>query len=281
MFKNTRKLAGLFLLLLLSFVYTDKVFDSARNSDPVMKNIISYKQKNDVSGVEPIITGDEIVLGYSGLIVNEEKSYQKMKEEDVFDTDKIVFEQLLPKTTISDTYDYYIKQGNPSKKQVALIFKITNSNQLDELLKLVAKTGVKVSFFTDGAWLEDNVETAFSMVNLGSDIYNLGYNGSYDKNKISNTNNLIESISLKDSNFCLNDEKNDSEKEICKKKKMHTIMSTLNNPSISELKSGLVKGAIISYDLNGFDLDLFEIILNTISSRGYEITSLSNVVSES
>lgn len=280
MFKNTGKLAGLFLLLLLSFIYTDKVFDSARNSDPVMKNIISYKQKNDVLGVEPIINDDEIVLGYSGLVVDEEKSYKKMKEDDTFDEDKIVFKQALPKTTISKTYDYYIRQGNPSKKQVAVIFKITSSKQLDELLKLVAKTGAKVSFFVDGAWLENNVETAFSIINLGSELYNLGYNGNYDKSMISNTNNLIESISLRDSNLCLNDDKNDEEKEVCKKKKMHTIMSTLSNPSINELKSGLVKGAIISYDLNVFDLDLFEIILNTISSRGYEISPLSTVISE-
>ena len=78
----------------------------------------------------------------------------------------------------------------------------------------------------------------------------------------------------------MNDEKNEEEKELCKKKKMHSILSTLNNPSINELKAGLVKGAIITYDLNSFDLDLFEIILNTIYSRGYEITSLSSVISE-
>ena len=280
MFKNASKLAGLLLLLLLSFIYTDKVIDGARNSDPVMKNIKTYKEKNDVLAVEPIIKDDEIILGYSGLIVNEEESYKKMKEDDKFSEEKIVYEDALPKTTISKTYDYYIKQGNPSKKQVAILFKITSSKQVDELLKLVAKTGSNVSFFVDGSWLESNVETAFSMVNLGSELYNLGYDGKYDKATISNTNNLIESITLKDSSFCLNDEKNEEEKELCKKKKMHSILSTLNNPSINELKAGLVKGAIITYDLNSFDLDLFEIILNTIYSRGYEITSLSSVISE-
>ena len=240
----------------------------------------TYKEKNDVLAVEPVIKDDEIILGYSGLIVNEEESYKKMKEDDKFSEEKIVYEDALPKTTISKTYDYYIKQGNPSKKQVAILFKITSSKQVDELLKLVAKTGSNVSFFVDGSWLESNVETAFSMINLGSELYNLGYDGKYDKATISNTNNLIESITLKDSSFCLNDEKNEEEKELCKKKKMHSILSTLNNPSINELKAGLVKGAIITYDLNSFDLDLFEIILNTIYSRGYEITSLSSVISE-
>ena len=110
MFKNASKLAGLLLLLLLSFIYTDKVFDGARNSDPVMKNIKTYKEKNDVLAVEPIIKDDEIILGYSGLIVNEEESYKKMKEDDKFSEEKIVYEDALPKTTISKTYDYYIKR---------------------------------------------------------------------------------------------------------------------------------------------------------------------------
>ena len=77
MFKNASKLAGLLLLLLLSFIYTDKVFDGARNSDPVMKNIKTYKEKNDVLAVEPIIKDDEIILGYSGLIVNRWKNRRR------------------------------------------------------------------------------------------------------------------------------------------------------------------------------------------------------------
>lgn len=280
MFKSATKLAGLFLLLVLSFIYTDSVFDSAKKSDPVMKNILSYKTKNDTLGVEPIINGDEMVIGYAGLTVNEDASYKNMKDDDKFNQDKLVFDNSLPKTTISKTYDYYIKQGNPSKKNVAIVFKITDSNGVDDLLKQVAKTNVNVNFFVDGSWLEQNVETAFSIVNLNCDIYNLGYNGKYQKNMISNTNNLIESISLKDSNFCLNDNKNDDEKEICKDKKMHTIMPTLSDPSITELKSGLVKGAIITYDVRDFNTNTLSLIIKTITSRGYNITSLSNVINE-
>lgn len=280
MFKSATKLAGLFLLLVLSFIYTDSVFDSAKKSDPVMKNIISYKEKHDTSGVEPIIKGDEMVIGYAGLAVNTDASYNNMKDDDKFSDDKVVFDKALPKTTISKTYDYYIKQGNPSLKNVAIVFKISNPNDIDNLLKNVAKANVNVSFFVDGAWLEKNVETAFSIVNLNCELYNLGYNGKYEKSFISTTNNLIESISLKNSNFCLNDNKNDEEKEICKSKKMHTIISTLKDPSIRELKSGLVKGAIISYDASTFDVKTLGLIVRTITSKGYNVTSLSEVVNE-
>ena len=163
MLKNTMKLASLFLLLLLSFVYTDKVFSSARASDPIMKEVISYKKENDITPIEPVIKNDEIYLGYHGLIVNEKESYENMKKEDKFDKNKIIFDSKLPKNTISKTYQYYIKQGNEKTNSVALIFKVNNSDNIDSFLSWVAKNNVKVNFFVDGAWLEDNVETAFSM----------------------------------------------------------------------------------------------------------------------
>ncbi len=280
MLKNASKLAGLLLLLILSFIYTDSVFDSAKKNDPVMKDIISYKNEHDVLGVEPVIQDDEIIIGYSGLVVDEDESYKKMKEEDKFDKDKIVFKESLPKKTISKTYDYYIKQGNPSKKEVAIIFKISSSNKVDDLLKLVAKSNVTINFFIDGAWLEKNVETAFSIVDLYGELYNLGYDGKYQKNMISATNNLIESITLKDSSFCLNESKDDEQKKLCKDKKMHSIMPTINNPSISELKKGLIKGAIIVYDLRDFNLDTFSMVIKSITSKGYKIMGLSSIISE-
>ncbi|MEE0699954.1 MAG: polysaccharide deacetylase family protein [Bacilli bacterium] len=280
MLKKTSKLAGLFLLLVLSFVYTDKVFSTARNNDPVMKQVIKYKSKKDVLPTEPVITDDEIILGYSGLVVNEKASYNNMKSDDKFSEEKIVYDKKLPDKTISKTYDYYIKQGNPTKEQVSIVFKVTNDTDVDEVLKMVAKNNVKVSFFVDGAWLENNVETAFSMVNLGCEIYNLGYDGKYDKSMISVTNNLIESISLKDSNFCLNENKDDDSKNTCSKKKMHTITPTIADPSIIKLKENLVKGAIISYDLKTFDAATLSLVMKTITSRGFEVQPLSVVISE-
>lgn len=280
MFKTTSKLLSLFLLLLLSFIYTDKVFSTAKQNDPIMQEVISYKEKNNVAATEPIINEDEIILGYAGISVNEEESYKKMKEIDKFDEEKIVYEKLLPKNTISKTYEYYIRKGNRSKREVAIIFKVNDSKNVDKLLSLVAKTNTCANFFLEGTWLEKNVETAFSMVNLGCEIYNLGYNGEYTKKTIARTNNLIESISLKDSLYCLNDDKVDKEKTVCSNKKMHSISPTLSNPSFNDLKEGLASGAIISYDVDKYDVDKFILSMNVITNRGYSITTLSNILTE-
>lgn len=279
MFKNTIKLVSLFLLLLLSFIYTDKVFNEARSNDPLMKEVISYKRAHDVKPVEPKIKDDEMILGMSGLIINEEKSYKNMKEDDSFNKQKLVYDKTKPNTSIAKTYDYYITNGI-SKNMVSIIFKVNNSTNVSELLSILAKTDVTVNFFIDGSYLEKNVETAFSMVNLNSEIYNLGYDNKYSKSMISVTNNLIESITLKDSLFCLNSAKNDDYKDICASKKMLTISPTLVNPSITNLKKNLSKGVMIVYDLDEFDTSKFNFIINVIESRGYKIKGLSKLINE-
>lgn len=244
-----------------------------------MKEVISYKKAHDVKPVEPKIKDDEMILGMSGLIINEEKSYKNMKEDDTFNKQKLVYDKTKPNTSITKTYDYYITNGI-SKNMVSIIFKVNNSTNVSELLSILAKTNVTVNFFIDGSYLEKNVETAFSMVNLNSEIYNLGYDNKYSKSMISVTNNLIESITLKDSLFCLNNTKNDNYKDICASKKMLTLSPKLVNPSITDLKKDLSKGVMIVYDLDSFDTSKFNFIINVIESRGYKIKGLSKLINE-
>lgn len=280
MLKNTFKLAGLFILLLLSFVYTDKVFSVARETNPLMKEVINYKKENDTMPTEPIITDDEIILGVSGLVVNEKESYKNMKNIDTFDEEKIVYERKLPKNTILNTYKYYIKKGNSIDNKVSIILKVNSNNNIKDIIKLLEKSNLNITFFVDGLWLEKNVETVFNLVNLGCEVYNLGYDGTYDKNMISVTNRLLESITLKDSTYCLNEDKNETEKNLCIDKKMYSITPTLIEPSIINLKKNLSKGSIISYDLDNVGKDDLSLIVKTITSRGYNIKSLSNLVVE-
>lgn len=278
MLKKTCKLIGILLLLVFSFVYTEKVFTTAKDNNSVMKEVIKYKNSYDIKPKEPIIKKDELILGYSGLIVDKEATYKNM--DDKFDKDKIVYKDKFPNTTITKNYNYYIKQGNVTSKSVAIIFKVKNENNLNSFLDNINKLDIKINFFIDASWLSDNIEKAFEMTNMGYDIYNLGYDGKYDKKSINKSNNLIESITLKDSKYCLNEDKNDYEKEVCKKKKMLTILPTMVNPSILELRQNLVKGAIISYDLDTFDNSKINIILKTITSRGYTVKSLNDVINE-
>lgn len=280
MLKNISKLASLFLLLLLSFIYTDKVFSEARENDPIMKEVMNYKKENDIEPIEPRLHDDEIVLGLSGLVVDAKETYKNMKKDKRFDKDKIVYNSKLPEKTITKNFDYYITKGNDKKEAVSIIFKVYDNTNVDEILELASKNNVKVNFFVDGSWLDKNVETAFSMANLDCEIYNLGYDKKYTKNMINVTNNLIESITLKDSNFCLNENKDDEAKKLCSNKKMHTITPNISNPNITDLKKNLNKGEMILFDASDYDYSKFSLMINTITSRGYEIISLSDLLKE-
>lgn len=267
--------------MLFSFVYTDKVFSSAKEANPVMKEITDYKKKNNVKPIEPTIKDDEIILGYAGISVNVNKSYDNMKKESKFDKEKIVYDTNLPDKTINNNYSYYIKKGNGKVNAVSLIFKVSGNANVSKILKRLNSIGINATFFVDGLWLENNIDSAFKMVNYGNDIYNLGYDEKYDKNMIQVTNKLIESITLKDSTYCLNNDKNDVEKEVCAKKKMYSLLPTMTDPTISELKSDLDKGIIISYDVNMLDINTLSVIIKTITSRGYSIKPLENIFTES
>ena len=59
MTKNTLKIIGLFILLTFSFIYTEKLFNISRNSDPLMKHIIEYKNKNDFKPVNGIVNNNK------------------------------------------------------------------------------------------------------------------------------------------------------------------------------------------------------------------------------
>lgn len=280
MFKDTLKLLSILLLLVLSFIYTESVTKTARESDLMMRKVINYKNENDIKPKEPIINGDEMILGYSGISVDKDKSYKNMKKDNKFDKNKIVYEDSLPKNTISKTYDYYIKKGNVKIGGVALIFKVNSNDNLDSLLSFIAKNNIKANFFVDGLWLSKNVDKALSISYLDAEIYNLGYDGSYSKEYMSLTNNIIESVSLKKSNLCLNENKNDTDKELCKKKKMHSITPSLVDPTISDVKEKLDKGIMISFDVSNLKMDNLGLIVKTITSRGYNTEKLSNLINE-
>lgn len=280
MFKNTIKLLSLFLLLIFSFIYTDKVFDEARKNDPIMKQVINYKKKNDKNVIEPTIKDDEIILGMSGLVVDAELSYKKMKSDDSFSKKNIVYKKKLPDNSITKNNKYYITKGNSNSKRVSVILKVSYKTNTNTIKKILASSNYNLTFFIDNNFINDNLDFVFSVINNGYEVYNYGLNGVYDKNSLSKYNKLIESMSLKKAVYCLNEEKNKESKNACDLKKMYSIKPNIIDPDLSSLKRKISSGSIVSYDLDYFSLNDLLLSFKTITSRGYEIESLSTLLTE-
>lgn len=280
MFKSTIKLLSLLLLLIFSFIYTDKVFDEARKNDPIMKQVINYKKKNDINVIEPTIKDDEIILGMSGLVVDEELSYKKMKSDDSFSKKNIVYKKKLPDNSITKDNKYYITKGNGKNKKVSIILKVSNKTNINFVKSVILNSNYNLSFFIDSNFINDNLNLVYQIIDKGYEVYNYGINGAYDGKNISKYNKLIESMSLKKALYCLNEKKNEESKEACDSKKMYSIKPNIIEPDFSSLKKEISSGSIISYDMDYLSLNDLLLSFKVITSRGYEIESLSTLLTE-
>ena len=280
MFKSTIKLLSLLLLLIFSFIYTDKVFDEARKNDPIMKQVINYKKKNDKNVIEPTIKDDEIILGMSGLVVDEELSYKKMKSDDSFSKKNIVYKKNLPDNSITKDNKYYITKGNGKNKKVSIILKVSNKTNINFVKSVILNSNYNLSFFIDSNFINDNLNLVYQIIDKGYEVYNYGINGAYDGKNISKYNKLIESMSLKKALYCLNEKKNEESKEACDSKKMYSIKPNIIEPDFSSLKKEISSGSIISYDMDYLSLNDLLLSFKVITSRGYEIESLSTLLTE-
>lgn len=280
MFKNTIKLLSLFLLLIFSFIYTDKVFDEARKNDPLMKKVMNYKKKNDGNVIEPIIKDDEIILGMSGLVVDAELSYKKMKSDDKFNKKNVVYKKKLPDNSITKDNKYYITKGNGKNKKVSIILKVSNKTNINFVKSVILNSNYNLSFFIDSNFINDNLNLVYQIIDKGYEVYNYGINGVYDGKNISKYNKLIESMSLKKVLYCLNEKKNEESKEACDSKKMYSIKPNIIEPDFSSLKKEISSGSIISYDMDYLSINDLLLSFKVITSRGYEIEKLSTLLTE-
>lgn len=280
MFKNTIKLLSLFLLLIFSFIYTDKVFDEARKNDPLMKKVMNYKKKTDGNVIEPIIRDDEIILGMSGLVVDAELSYKKMKSDDKFNKKNVVYKKKLPDNSITKDNKYYITKGNGKNKKVSIILKVSNKTNINFVKSVILNSNYNLSFFIDSNFINDNLNLVYQIIDKGYEVYNYGINGAYDGKNISKYNKLIESMSLKKTLYCLNEKKNEESKEACDSKKMYSIKPNIIEPDFSSLKKEISSGSIISYDMDYLSLNDLLLSFKVITSRGYEIEKLSTLLTE-
>ena len=280
MFKNTIKLLSLFLLLIFSFIYIDKVFDEARKNDPLMKKVMNYKKKTDGNVIEPIIRDDEIILGMSGLVVDAELSYKRMKSDDKFNKKNVVYKKKLPDNSITKDNKYYITKGNGKNKKVSIILKVSNKTNINFVKSVILNSNYNLSFFIDSNFINDNLNLVYQIIDKGYEVYNYGINGAYNGKNISKYNKLIESMSLKKALYCLNEKKNEESKEACDSKKMYSIKPNIIEPDFSSLKKEISSGSIISYDMDYLSLNDLLLSFKVITSRGYEIEKLSTLLTE-
>ena len=273
---------GILVLTLFSFYYTDKASEIVRNNDPIMKNILANKDNYLIESVSATIDDDEVVSGLNGKGIDINTSYRNMKKHNIYDESMYVYKEIDPLLSFTNSYDKYIVGGNPKKNQLALVFKVVNSNYLDELNDIVLNKNVPVTLFVDGTILEENNDKILEFFENGNEIENLGYNSTYSKRKFIYTNNMINAITRLDPKYCYSDYKNSEVLEICSSNNMYTIKPTISvkNYPFSTIKNNVKAGNIISFNIDMETLKELPSIITYLRQKGYKLVILDELISE-
>ncbi|CDD30076.1 uncharacterized protein BN654_00132 [Clostridium sp. CAG:433] len=274
MLKKIFKISAVLLLVGFSFFYTEKVTMIARNSDPIMRAIKKEENNKKVSNVNPVINKDEYIMGINGCEIDVDKSYSKMRSVGEFKEELIVMKET---SNDKDLTDKYVIGGNNKEKNVSLIF-IVNKDIDSKLTDYINDKNIKVNYFIDGKYLEENMITV-KFLSENSNIYYLGENEEYSDENMLYHNNLISMNGSNEPKYCFTSDKDNNTLKLCNDYDMVTIKSDIIKDNIyKRIKDKLNNGVIFAIDSD--NIDEIKVSINYILSKGYNIISLEDLLSE-
>ena len=267
------KLLGLICLICFTFIYTEKIIDVSINQDEIMIKLKEIENDYKTEPIDAIIENDTIIPGQIGKSINIENSYKEMKKIGYFETSLIKYENIYPTISIYNNYNKYIISGNNKSKQVSLIYIINNNKTIDNILNIVNTKQIPITFFIDSSFLNNNIEIIYSLKDY--EIYNYGNNGTYTKDNLIITNNIINNKSNNNSIYCLFLNKNQDSLNNCANNKMFSIIPSITG-NYNNIKNNISNGSII-HITNTQELPN---IIDYIKNKGYDIVTLSNIIKE-
>lgn len=264
--KNIKYL-GLILLILFTFIYTEKVISVINDNDDIMLEIKEYANNHIILPIEGTINDDTIIPGIKGREVDINGSYNNMKHKKIFDVQLLKYNDIYPEHSIKDNIDKFVIAGNNNKKMVSIIY-ILNSNY-----NFFINNDIPINIFINYSYLDSNINNLVNFKN--SEIYNYGNNGTYTSENIIMGNNIINYKTNNKSIFCLSKDKNINTLNICSSNKMWTIIPSIAGGYI-DIKENVKSGSIILLE----NVSELSIINSYLMGKGYNIVGLSYLLSE-
>ena len=205
-----------------------------------------------------------------------------MKKVDTFNSNLLVYEDIKPKVSVNAVYDKYIISGNKNKKEVSLLFLVENKTNIDKVVSTLRKYDIKVTFYIDGNWFEQNNEKITNLIEDGNVIGNLGYNYQYNTSGVSWMNTIVTKIGNQNATYCYVETEDEETLNICKNNRSYTIKPNLvvdNNPLIA-IKQNITNGSIISVKINNQLNNELPLIIEYIHSKDLKIVTLADLLNE-
>ncbi len=274
-----KKILILIIFTLISMYYTNICMEVLKEKDPIMQEIKSNMSKYEESANDANIIGNVIVPGHIGRRVNKNKSYSKMKKYGNYNETLTVMEEVKPELSVSNTFDKYIEKGNSNNKNVSFVF-IYDEN-IDKVIKILNSKHIPSIIFLDGIYLEnDSLNGLKYNGNINYEL--LSYNGEYDENLFKTSLSYLESVTKRSPRYCYSEVENPDVLNLCSKLKMHTIKPyiRIEENLLKEVKSSLSNSIIISIKSSSSNISELSSVIDYVISKGYDIVSLDNLISE-
>lgn len=280
--KKIFQIIGLFTLMVSSFIYTEKVGTTAKLTDSLLTEIKSKKDGYKENAIEPIIKDDTIIPGINGKEVDTQKSYEAMSKIGYFDDKLLIYKPLKVQNTLDKNKDKYVISGNNTKMDVTLIFKTKPQDDLTHIINTLKQRKIAATFFIESKYLEKHHNQIITLIQNGHTIGNLSNNENYNDSDFIWMKTIITNIGPQLYNYCYTEKPNKSLLKTCKIQNSITIMPNIiiKKKPLINIKKTILPGAIISLEVNESLISELTNILNYITSKGYNIKPLEDLLKE-
>jgi len=270
---------GLLSLACFSFFYTSKISTVIKDTDNIYKQIKEVQEQYKVEAIDAKIENDTIIPGLKGSEIDIEQSYKKMKKINSFNDNLLVYKDIKPNISIKNNYNKYVISGNKNKRQVALMFLVKESDNINYILNLLEENEINVTFYIDSIWLDNNNELISKIISLG---HNIGTLNGYNENSTEWMNSILKKTFNQKHTYCYSENKNEQILKICSSKKSYTIIPNIiisNNPLI-EIKQKITNGSIVSLNLSNTTEKELPLIIEYLNSKDFEIVNIEKLLEE-
>ena len=250
------------------------------NMDDIMIEIKSNMEKYYSEPMNSIISEDTIIPGISGKKVNVSKSYKNMKNRGFYSDKLYIYDYIKPAISLNDNIDKYIIKGNPSKRMVTLIFKITDNKDISKLVNVLDNYNAKSTFFLNSDWFSNNNSYVKTLVENGHTVN--PYMEDYTDETFEWMDIIIKKINRQSDGFCYNVNRNKKNLDSCILKNYYTIepVEISEIAPLIDIKNKLESGSILSLKINSELYKELSNIIIYIKSKGYKLVNLNENVLE-
>ena len=245
--------------------------------------MVEIKQNKDKFYSEPIdaiIDDNTIIPGVKGKTVNISKSYKNMKKNGYYNESLYIYDYLNPKVSLDSNKDKYIIKGNPSKRMISLVFKVSNNDNISSIVTTLNNYNAKSTFFVDKSWIYDNNELIDELIKNGHNV--APFFDEYSSIDFEWIDLLIKKINKQNVGFCYGLDDNQSNINSCRERNNYMIRPIVisEKTPLVDIKEKLEPGSILSLRINSeLKKELASIIIY-IKSKGYKLSNLEENVLE-